>query len=329
MKNLILTVIIGVGSFAFGQQLPQFSQYSRNQFMVNPGAAGIYDFVDVTIGGRYQWLGFDNAPRTAYAYGAAVLNREKIRYNPGIRTSAGPIQYPKANTGNLKHALGAQIVADEYGAFRKISFSGTYAIHIPLSKTHNLSFGTKLGLSNNSFMKDRAVLLSSTPGYQGPVITDQVYDDFAADQSSINFLDIGAGLYFYSNEMFVGVSADGLTRDMVTFGSGTANFDPRIHMNVTGGFKIRLNDNLKLMPSALAKVVIGTPLSVEGSLQLEYQNRMWLGASYRHRDALVMMLGASISEKFKFGYSFDLSLSKFNNYTAGGHELVLGIMIGR
>lgn len=329
MKNLVLTAIIGVGSFAFGQQLPQFSQYSRNQFMVNPGAAGIYDFVDVTIGGRYQWLGFDNAPKTAYAYGAAVLKREKIRYNPGIRTSVGPIQYPKANTGNLKHALGAQIVADEYGAFRKISFSGTYAIHIPLSKTHNLSFGTKLGLSNNSFMRDRAVLLSSTPGYQGPVIQDQVYDDFAADQSSINFLDIGAGLYFYSNEMFLGFSADGLTRDMVTFGSGTANFDPRIHMNVTGGFKIRLNDNLKLMPSALAKVVIGTPLSVEGSLQLEYQNRMWLGASYRYGDAVVMMLGASISEKFKFGYSFDLSLSKFNKYSAGGHELVLGIMIGR
>jgi len=329
MRNLILVALVSVGSFAFGQQLPQFSQYSRNQFMVNPGAAGMYDFVDLTVGGRYQWLGFDNAPKTAYAYGSAVLKRKNKLYNPSVRTSAGPIQYPKVNTGKLKHAIGGQIIADEYGAFRRISISGTYAIHLPISETVNMSFGTKLGISNNSFLQDRAVLLSATDGYQGPVVQDDVYDNFVADQSSINILDIGAGLYFYSDDLFAGVSVDGLTKDWVSFGTGTANFDPRMHINITGGYKIPLNDNFKLMPSALAKVVVGAPLSIEGSLQLEYQNRMWIGASYRHGDAIAAMLGLSISEKFKFGYSFDFSTTQFNKYTAGGHELVLGIMIGR
>ena len=56
-----------------------------------------------------------------------------------------------------------------------------------------MSFGTKLGISNNSFLQDRAVLLSATDGYQGPVVQDDVYDNFVADQSSINILDIGAG----------------------------------------------------------------------------------------------------------------------------------------
>jgi type IX secretion system PorP/SprF family membrane protein len=329
MRKLVLIMTVVTSSVAFAQQLPQYSQYSRNQFMVNPGAAGMYDFVDLTIGGRYQWVGFDNAPRTAYAYGAAVLKRNKQIYNPGIRTSAGPVEYAKVNTGNLKHAIGGQIVADEYGAFRKISFSGTYAIHVPITKKHNLSLGTKLGISSNSFLRDRAVLLSATEGYQGPIFQDQVYDDFAANQSSVNIMDLGVGLYFYSEDLFLGVSADGLTKDMVSFGSGSANFDPRIHLNVTGGYTFALNENLTMMPSVLAKVVMGTPLSVEGSLQLEYKKWIWFGASYRLGDAAVAMLGASISEKFKFGYSYDFSVTRFNNYSSGGHELVLGIMLGR
>lgn len=329
MRRILLTLILGSATLAFGQQLPQYSQYSRNQFMVNPGAAGAYDFLDLTVGGRYQWVGFDNAPRTAYAYGSTVLKKNYKKYNPSVRTSSGSALYPEVSAGKLKHAVGGQIVADEYGAFRSIAFSGTYAIHLPVTKTHNLSFGTKLGVSNNSFIQDRAVVLSQTPGYTGPVMNDDTYNDFIANPSSLNFMDIGAGLYFYSKELFVGVSADRITRDMVSFGAGTANFDPRLQMNFTAGYKFPLNENLTMMPSVLAKTIDNAPLSVEASVQVEYQERMWFGASYRYNDALVVMLGASISEKFKFGYSFDYSLSKFNNYTSGGHELVLGIMIGR
>jgi type IX secretion system PorP/SprF family membrane protein len=329
MKTLLITVIVGFTGLAFGQQLPQYSQYSRNQFMVNPAAAGIYDFVDITIGGRYQWAGFANAPVTTYAYGSAVLKKKYQRYNPSIRTSAGPIVYPKVNTGKVKHAIGGQIVGDQYGAFRKISFSGTYAIHLPISENYNLSFGTRLGLSNNSFLQDRAVVLSQSEGYTGPIYDDLVYNDFVADQSSLNYLDIGAGLYVYSKDLFLGVSADQLTRDMVMFGSGLANFDPRMHLNAIAGVNIRLNDKMKLMPSALLKMVPNAPLSIDASVQLEFQEKMWLGATYRHGDAAVVMLGACISQRFKFGYSYDFAILKLNNYTSGGHELVLGVMIGR
>ena len=48
------------------QQIPQYSQFSRNQFMANPAAAGVYDFIDVTVSGRWQWVGVADAPRTSY-----------------------------------------------------------------------------------------------------------------------------------------------------------------------------------------------------------------------------------------------------------------------
>jgi type IX secretion system PorP/SprF family membrane protein len=327
MRITTVVVSIGLTIIGFGQQLPQYSQYHRNQIMVNPAASGIYDFIDITAGGRYQWLGFSNSPKTMYVYGSSLLSKERVRYNPALRISNGPVRNPDVGTGRIKHAIGGEVVADEYGAFRKLSFSGIYSVHLPVTDKHNLSFGTKVGLSNNAFLQDRATVLTQMNGYTGPSMIDGEYDNFVKNQSNINFIDVGAGLYFYSNNMFVGLSADQLTRDMIRFGSGTANFDPSIHFVATAGYKIPVGENLTVMPALLAKFMSPAPASVDGTLQLEYKEWLWCGVTYRHTDALVGMAGMNISQRFKLGYSYDYSLSKFNNYASGSHELILGIML--
>ncbi len=327
MKKIFFVGFIGFCQLAFGQQLPQYSQFHRNQFMVNPAAAGVYDFVDITLNGRWQWLGVDDAPRTSYLAFSVPLNFKPKYYNPGIRTSNGPIANPEIKTGKLKHTIGGQLLADQYGAFRKLSFSGTYSLHLPLSKSLNLAFGVRVGLSSNNFLADKAQVLNvvnSTLTY-----TDNTYTTFLANQSSKQILDIGSGLYLYGKGFFVGVSADQLTRDLVEFGKGTANFNPQIHYQLITGYKIKTGENWSLTPSLLAKYMSPAPVSIDVNLQAEYNEFLWFGLGYRHTDAVIGMLGMNISNKFKFGYSYDFSLSRFNNYTSGGHELTLGIMLGR
>ncbi len=329
MKKLLLLLLLGATTTGFAQQLPQYSQYNRNQFMANPAAAGMYDFLDITIGGRSQWLGIENSPLTAYAYASTVLSRNKTRYNPSLRTSYGPVASPKVNTGKLKHAIGGQVIADQYGAFRDISVAGTYAIHLPVTRDYNMSFGAKLGLSNSMFLQERAQVLSQMQGYTGPVVSDATYDNYVANQSSLNFMEIGAGLFFYADHMYVGVSADQLSRNAISFGQGTANFDPQMHFNFLAGYRFDLTDEWTLMPSAMVKLMAPAPTSIEGSLQFEYKRWLWFAASYRHNDAIVGMLGANLSDRFKLGYSFDFSITEFNNYSSGGHEVILGLMLGR
>lgn len=338
MKRIITLGFVLAGFVSFGQQLPQYSQYFRNQIMVNPGAVGAYDFLDITVGGRYQWLGFQNdvqgnvAPKTAYLYGANVLRHEKVRYNPALRISNGPIRNPKVGTGKLKHAVGAQVVIDEYGAFQNLQFAGMYAIHVPLSREVNMSFGAKLGLSNHSFLQERAQVLSDMTGG----LSDQTYANFIANGASRMFMDIGAGFHIYSNDFFFGVSADQLTTDLVSIGSGSTNFNPRMHFQVMGGYKIPMGDDWTVMPAVLAKFMLPSPLSLDGNLQFEYKEWLWFGAGYRYNasnagtsaNALAVMLGANISQRFKIGYSYDYSLGGFQSYaTGGGHELMLGFMI--
>ena len=74
IKNIfsIISVFICLAQVK-AQQLPQISQYLRNQYMINPGAAGVYDFTDVTLGGRLQWAGLEDAPKTSYLAASAPL----------------------------------------------------------------------------------------------------------------------------------------------------------------------------------------------------------------------------------------------------------------
>jgi type IX secretion system PorP/SprF family membrane protein len=328
MKKILVLLSLVLAGNAISQQMPQYSQYLRNQFMVNPAAAGVYDFVDVTMGGRWQWLGFGDEPRTAYLSVTSPVSRTpRPKYNPALRVSQGPVRNPEIKTGKFKHAVGGQLIADQYGAFRKMELAGTYAIHMPVSKKFNLSFGTRLGLSNNSFLKDKAQVLNlvdPTLGY-----SDATYDNFSADQTSKYILNIGAGFYLYSKNTFFGISADQLTKDMVEFGTGSANFNNQMHFNATAGVKFPLNDNLTLTPALLVKYMNPAPIAIEGSLQLEYKEWLWFGTSYRHKDAIIGMVGLNISDRFKFGYSYDFSLSRFNDFSSGGHEIVLGLMLGR
>ena len=321
---IVLILFVCVGEIE-AQQLPQISQYLRNQYMINPGAAGVYDFTDVTLGGRLQWAGLADAPKTSYLAASAPLStftkRGRSRYNPGLRNSSGVAKNPEINTGKLKHAVGLQAIADQFGAFRKINVSGTYAIHIPVLDNYNLSFGTNVGIVSNTFLQDRAVVAAAS--------LDNTYSTFVSNNGNVNTLNVGAGLYFYSNELFFGVAADQLTQDLVTFGSGTANFDPRMHFNLTGGYKFHIGENYSITPAFLMKYILPVNPTIEGSVQFEYKEWIWAAVSYRHKDALVGMVGMNLSNRFKIGYSFDYTLSDINYYASSGHELILGIMLGR
>jgi type IX secretion system PorP/SprF family membrane protein len=191
-----------------------------------------------------------------------------------------------------------------------------------------LSFGVKAGLSNNSFLADQAQVLNIMAPDQNQY-NDDTYTDFIKNQSNKYIMDVGAGLYLYSKNLFFGIAAEQLTRDMVEFGQGTANFDPQLHYSILGGYKIPINNKFTLTPGFLIKYMTPAPVSIDANIQLEYKNWLWMTLGYRHTDAVIAMVGMNISKRFKFGYSYDFSISRFNSYSSGGHELTLGLMIGR
>jgi len=67
-KVLIATLTIAALSMGiselFGQQLPQFTQYMFNDYMINPAVAGTHNYYQIRMNNRYQWVGVPDAPLT-------------------------------------------------------------------------------------------------------------------------------------------------------------------------------------------------------------------------------------------------------------------------
>src|SRR5690606_37647426 len=90
-RFLLLLISLLVASAGFSQQLPQYSQYMHNLYVVNPASAGMNDYLDVNLSFRQQWTGIDDAPRTYYLSATGALGK---RDKPTTRSLPIPISRP-------------------------------------------------------------------------------------------------------------------------------------------------------------------------------------------------------------------------------------------
>jgi type IX secretion system PorP/SprF family membrane protein len=81
-------------------------------------------------------------------------------------------------------------------------------------------------------------------------------------------------------------------------------------------------DDFIVEPSVLFRYQANTPFQLDFNTRVLYKNLVWLGASYRHQDAVVFMTGFYF-DKFRLGYAYDLTLSEVKDYTSGSHEINL------
>ncbi len=312
----------------YSQQLPQYTQFQKNPYLINPAATGAHDMFNMSLGGRLQWAGFSNAPGTSYLYlstpaskfRSAFMNRTYGR----VRRNNKSVRHPKMRIGNVIQGFGGQLLVDQFGAFRTLKFAGSYAVHLPINRTYTMSFGTNAGLSSHSFLSDKAQVLSSLTATG---VNDAVYNA-QANTGAQYVMDIDAGMYFYGNGFYAGFAAMNLTKDLVKFGNLNTNFAPVMHFFGSAGYRIVVNNRMDVTPGILVKYVKNAPVSVEGNVLFDIGDAFWLGATYRHLDAVGFLAGTTINEKFRIGYSFDLSISRLIKYNSGGHELVLSYIFG-
>src|SRR5687768_16442336 len=115
-KIALIAILVFVKGLSMAQQLPQFSQYMFNQYAFNPAYTGVTDSWEAVTNNRYQWLGITDAPRTF------------------TLSAQGPLK--KENMG-----LGGYVYTDNVGPTRRLGFQTSYAYHIRLNETIQLSFG--------------------------------------------------------------------------------------------------------------------------------------------------------------------------------------------
>ncbi len=292
MKNRILILclfVIAVLS-SNAQQLPQYSQYLLNRYVINPASAGSENYFVGQTNYRVQWQGIQDAPTTY------------------ILSVNGPL-------ANQKMGIGGYLFADVTGPTRRNGFNLSYAYHV------NITTEVKLSMAIN------AGVLSY--GIDGSEISfkDQTDNVLSRNPENNIFPDAGFSFYLYGSRFYFGASAPQLIQNQLDFEGSIKDPTGRLvnHYFVTGGYTFDLNDMFQLEPNFLLKYVKPLPLQSEVTLRGIYQKMAWLGVSYRESDAVVLLGGLTFQDNISFGYSYDLIQSDISNYSTGSHEIMLSI----
>lgn len=286
MKKLLLLalLIVSVSGISYGQQDPQFSQNMFNKLYTNPAYAGSSEGICGTILYRNQWTGFDGAPQT------------------GLFSLDAPVNF-------LHGGLGLTILAaDELG------FENTFAVKLAYA------FRFNIGQGNLALGVDAGFLQKSIDGdFQANDPDDPIIPTSSVSGSVLP--DLGGGIYYNSDKLYLGASMSHILESEIDYGDFTTQMAR--HYYFMGGYRIEFTPALSLTPSFHIKNV-ADQTQVDINANLQFNNRFWIGGSYRLEDAIVLMAGLNITPNLRLGYSYDLTTSDLKDYSNGTHEIMLG-----
>ncbi len=336
-KIFITTAIVLSGSLAlFAQQRPHYTQYIINPYIINPAITGIENYTDVKIGVRDQWVGLNGAPKTTYISIHGPLGKNDYR------TSATSFEVPGENprgraywetytAAEPHHGAGLNIINDQTGSFRFFSASATYAYHLGLSPTTNLSGGFSAGITKVSIDRSKHDFNGSGDP-SDPAVGSAVSGELTKVKPNIGF-----GLWLYSRDYFVGFAAQQIMPQTISFvDDNTAiltkgKFVP--HLFLTAGYRFLLNDDVNAIPSLMVKYIKGSSLKEfqpEANIKLQYRDLFWVGGSYRYQDGYAGMIGMNVKNSFNVSYAYDRTSNniQLNAFNRGTHEIVIGFLLG-
>jgi type IX secretion system PorP/SprF family membrane protein len=325
MKRTLYTIIFFVACVPLvkAQQKPQYTQYIFNNYLLNPALSGIENYTDVKAGYRSQWTGLEGAPVTGYLSINAPIGKNFIQGDATAFPASGGLNpssrlyTQQYQASEPHHGIGLTIVSDKTGPITQTNIDATYAYHLGLTERLNLAVGVSAGFSHN-------VLNTSQITTADP--SDPIFNNLDNNQWKP---DLGIGVWAYSSDYFIGVSAQQILPQNLYITSKTNAYQNKTvpHYFLTGGFKVFLSDDVTLIPSVLFKYIKPVPTTYDINMKLSFQDKLWIGGSYRHNDSYAALVGLNLSSFVNLGYSYDFTTSALNTVSNGTHEIVIGILL--
>ena len=288
---MVLSILVLSYSTSNAQTEPMYSQYMYNMLGVNPAYAGNREATSLNFFQRNQWIGLKGAPKTT-----------SVSIDQAVHES---------NMG-----WGVQAYDDRLGVESATGVNAMLSTKIRVSENGVLSGGLSIGLMNykvnlNDVMNrytpnDPSFVSTSKPSQWMPMV--------------------GAGLFYNTDKFYMGLSSPSLLQSRMAnyanLNSGIQKMDA-FHLFLNAGYVLTLNEDVKLKPSTMIKMVSGAPIEFDLNTNIWLRDVVSLGASYRTGDAVVGMVETQINENLRMGYAYDMTISPLKYYNNGSHEILL------
>jgi type IX secretion system PorP/SprF family membrane protein len=288
--NLLVLLIVMLMFFTdvFSQQDPQYTQYMYNMNVVNPAYAGSRGTLSLGLLARTQWTNVTGGPKTVTFSGDAPIGR--------------------------RVGIGLSVISDKIGPVQEQNLYVDVSYTINTSDEGRLAFGLKGGVT----LQDIDLLSITLP--QDP--NDPLFEDNVNEV----YPNFGAGIYYYTDKFYVGLSVPNILKSTHFERSGgiITEASEEMHAFLTAGYVFGLSPTLKFKPSLMFKGVLGAPVSIDINANFLLYNRLELGVSYRVEDSLSALINFAVTPDFRIGFAYDYTISEFSNINPGGtYEAIL------
>jgi len=276
-----------------GQQIAQYTQYLFNHYQINPAVAGSKPCVDMKLGYRRQWVGFEGAPTSAFANVTGRIKSKRPVINRGF------------------HGVGAFVESDETGPTARTILYLSYAYHVPISPDVRFSAGLYAGIQQYRFDQN--------------FVTVQDFADPAlmGSGSTVIAPDVGPGIWLYSDEFYAGLSVRQMLANRIKVFGDDSNLSA--HYALTAGRRFSTSKYVSWIPSTLIKFAPSSVPAIDVNLMVDFYNQFSIGASWRNTDAVAAYARFNFLKYFTLGYSFDFTTSRIRFDSANTHEVMIGI----
>ncbi|HET6227035.1 MAG TPA: PorP/SprF family type IX secretion system membrane protein [Bacteroidia bacterium] len=280
---------------ANAQQIGMYSHFYFKPMVYNPAFTGFDDGINAMIISRNQWTGFKGAPQ---------LNLFSLDGN--INNKAG---------------VGAQLISDRKGLTNRIGGNVSYSYWLKLNDDMRLSFGVSIGVIDQTTDFSKAAVENNTD----PTL-------FATPERSTTF-DANAGLAFKWKALNIGVAVPQLIGNKVNYND---NVDVRAFYmqarHYMGSIKYKIpvmeDKGISVVPVALVRYLPNVPLQYDGTLNIDWNDKIWVGATYKSDYAVGLNIGVRIQKLLTVGYSYDFITGSIAKYAGMSHEIMVSFRFG-
>ncbi|MDG2343453.1 MAG: type IX secretion system membrane protein PorP/SprF [Flavobacteriales bacterium] len=283
----------------FYSQDAEFTQFYSNPIYLNPALTGTHMCPRVSMNYRNQWPGISGTFVTsAFSYDQHV--------------------------SSLHGGLGLMFVNDQASnSLVNTRISGIYSYQMKVSRKFSIRTGFEATYWQKSLDWNQLTFGDMIDPIRGFVYQTQ---DIPRG-GTVGGLDLSAGIVGFSEQFYIGFAAHHLTEPDESMLSNNSSPIPRKYTGHIGAM-IPLAGKASKYETEEAFISPNILYRRQGSFQ-QINMGIYLskgplvgGVWYRNQDAFILLVGMQMGQ-VKFGYSYDVTVSKLSMATSGSHELSL------
>ena len=308
VKKVIAVIIATIFSLPWGegrggvsaQQIGMYSHYFYKPMAYNPAFTGADDDPNAMLLSRAQWANFKGAPQlTLFTANGSFMDK--------------------------KVGLGLSLINDRKGITSRTGGAIYYSYRFSLNDDMNIALGASAGVADQSI--DFSKALVETPS--DPTLY--------ADAQHKTAFDANAGVLFSWKELKIGAGVPQLFANKLKSVNNVDSSNARAyythvrHCMASAQYKVLISEDkgMSVTPLALVRIVPGAPLQYDGTVTFEWQDKFWVGATYKSNYAVAANVGFCLHKQLCIGYAYDVIIGNIGKYAGISHEIMVNFKLAK